>query len=155
MVTSIATTLSDLASAAKAAKAIADLLTGKRGDVRALIQEVKHNIDLCWLVLEYDKAPLDVVPMLTTTEYDRLLVTKFDFNQLQGKRIRETPSLAKSDLSHFIGGQTSELIENIYDLIAQMKLLQKEVPDHPKIRWNVRIINLQKRQLLLIRHLRR
>jgi len=66
MGTSIASILSDLASAAKAAKAIADLLTGKRGDVRALIQEIRHNVDLCWLVLEYDEPPSHAVPKAPT-----------------------------------------------------------------------------------------
>jgi len=155
MFTSISAILSDLATAARAAKAIAELLIGKRGDVRALIKEVKHNVTVCWLVLEFGEAPLDVVPKLTTTEYDRLLVTNFNFNELQGKKIRKTPRLAKSDLSHFIGEQTSELVENIYDLIAEIKLLQQAVPTNPRIRWKVRINNIQKRQLLLIRHLKR
>jgi len=155
MVGSISALFSSLASATKTARAIEGLLRKKKGDARLLLEEVKQNLHLCWMVIEYGTDPMKVVPELATEEYDRLLAEGFDFNRIcRRKRIRGDERLAESDLSSFIGKETADLIESIYDRVKELKRQYKVDPHNPKINWRRRIINLLKRMLLLMRHVR-
>ena len=154
MVDSIVKIFSGLSTAAKAAEAFKTLLRKRRGDQRVLLEEIKHNLGLCWMVVESGTDPMKVVPEMSTKEYDRILRTGFEFNSLKRGRIRSNPKYKGTELSSFVGKQTSYLIENIYDKIKDLKRRYKIDRDNPKIRWSTSIISLQKRMLLLMQHLR-
>jgi hypothetical protein len=96
-----------------------------------------------------------MVSELRTEEYDRLLKTNFDFNSLKKQRIFGDERIEKSDLASFLGKETASLVENIYDRIKELKRIYRVDKDNPKVRWRVRIINLQKRILLLLWHLKK
>jgi hypothetical protein len=154
MIESITAIFTGLSSAASTAEAFTRLLRGKKGDTQALLEEVKANLDLCWMVVERDTELARIIPELTTLEYDRLLRAGFNFNSLSRKKIQGNPRLAESDLSSFIGKETKDLVENIYDKIKTLKLIYRVDEDNPRIRWRRRIVNVQKRMLLLMEHLR-
>jgi hypothetical protein len=59
-----------------------------------------------------------------------------------------------SDLESWAGKSTSALVENIYDKIKDLKTTYKYAPHSEKRRWKVRVINIQKRILLLVNHMR-
>jgi hypothetical protein len=154
MIESIAAIFSGLSSAASTAEVFKKLLRGKKGDTRAFLEEVKENLGLCWMVVERDTDPMNIIRELATLEYDRLLRAGFNFNSLSRKKIQGNPRLAESDLSSFIGKETDDLVENIYDKIKTLKLIYRVDEDNPRIRWRRRIVNVQKRMLLLMEHLR-
>ncbi len=154
MVTSIIELFNALSSLGKTGKAIAEISRNKKGDSRALLEEIKTNATLCWMVLEKETAPLKAVPRFKTIEYDRLLRSSFSFNRLNRKKITGTEAIAETELGTFIGKDTASLVENIYDKIKTLKQIYEIDRENPKIRWRVRIINLQKRILLLLHHLR-
>ncbi len=154
MVTSIIELFKALNSLGKTGKAIAEISRNKKGDARALLEEIKTNATLCWMVLEKETPPRKVVPRFETTEYNRLLRSSFNFNKLQRKKITGNASIAQTELKAFIGKETATLVENIYDKIKTLRQMYDIDRDNPKIRWRVRIINLQKRMLLLLYHLR-
>jgi uncharacterized protein (UPF0335 family) len=154
MIESIAGIFASLASAAATTKVFKELIKGKRGDTRALLEELKENLGLCWMVVEQEVDPLKIIPELTTTEYDRILRTEFDFNSLKRKRVQSTQSITNTELAAFIDKKTEDLLENIYDKIKSMKRIYRIDPDNSRIRWRRRIISLQKRMLLLMQHLR-
>jgi len=155
MIESISVLFSGLASAAKTAEVVQGLLRRRRGDTRVLLEEVKENLGLCWAVIEYGVDPMEVIPRLATVEYDRLLREGFNFNRLgRRKRIRGSKRLARSDLSPFIGKETADLVESIYDRVKELKRLYRVCRDNPRINWRRRIINLLKRMLLLVEHVR-
>jgi hypothetical protein len=159
MIESIAVIFSGLKSAAETAKAFRELLRWRRGEVRTLLEEVKANLDYCWMVIEEDVDPPEIVPELATSEYDRLLQKGFDFNRIsrwrrRHKRIQASEELEASDLAPFIGKETADLVENIYDKIKELKRRHKLPKGSPKIQWRRRVINLHKRMLLLMQHLR-
>ncbi|RMH00832.1 MAG: hypothetical protein D6706_02965 [Chloroflexi bacterium] len=130
------------------------LIKRSTGNRRALLEEVKQNLYLCWMVVAYQTSAQKIIPALKTEEYDRLLKEGFNFNQLsRQKRIRGNPELANSDLAPFVGKETKVLVENIYDRIKSLKLHYEIDPENPHIRWRRRVINLLKRILLLIEHL--
>ena len=155
MIESIQSVFSTISTAAATLKTFRELLKGKKGDTRIFLEELKENAGLCWLVMEMDTDPMKMVNELRTEEYDRLLKTNFDFNSLKKQRISGDERIEKSDLASFLGKETASLVENIYDRIKELKRIYRVDKDNPKVRWRVRIINLQKRILLLLWHLKK
>ena len=125
-----------------------------RGDARSLVEELKVNSRLCWLVIEEDVGVEKIIPQLSHIEFDRLNKAGFDFDALKRKKIRKYPQVDKSDLASWSGKSTHALIENIYDKIKDLKTTYKYSPHSEKHRWKARIINIQKRILLLVKHLK-
>lgn len=152
----ISSLFSTLGTAASTTKAFKELLQNNRGDARLLLEELKKNATLCWLVVEREVEPPTAIEKMATATYDRLLEKGFDFNKLSpGKRkIRKVARLEDSDLASFLGNDVARLVESIYDRIKEMQLVYQVDPDNEKIDWNRRVINLHKRILLLMSHLR-
>ena len=155
MIESIQSVFSTISTAASTLKTFRELLKGKKGDTRVFLEELKENAGLSWLVMEMDTDPMKMVDELRTEEYDRLLKTNFDFNSLKKQQISGDERIEKSDLASFLGKETASLVENIYDRIKELKRIYRVDKDNPKVRWRVRIINLQKRILLLLWHLKK
>lgn len=153
MIGELSTIFKGLSSAEETARAIQEFLKGKKGDTRALIEELKENLTLCWLVEERGTDPAKVIPELAISDYDRILRKGFNFNLLQKKKIRRSKHLEASDLAFLIGMETEYLLINIYDRIKALLKIYKVDRNNPKIRWRMRIINLHRRMLLLIKHL--
>lgn len=153
MIESIRLIFDTLSSAAKTVQAFKGIMKGTRGDARALLEELKENAGLCWLVVEKNIKPEKIINELTCKEYDRLLRTEFKFNSLKRKSVRDYPEIAGTELSVFTGKSTEYLLVNIYDKLKELKRIYRIDKNTPGIRWRVRIINLQKRILLLLRHL--
>ncbi|NVJ50621.1 MAG: hypothetical protein HWE11_09555 [Gammaproteobacteria bacterium] len=155
MLESISKLFSTLSSAAKTAQALQKLISDVDGDERSLLEELKENAGLCWLVTKREVAPIRIINELQTTEYDRIIKTDFDLDKLKRKKIRASKRYQGTDLQVFVGKSTAELIENIYDRIKDIKRIHRIDPDMKRIRWQVRFINLHKRILLLLEHLKR
>ena len=144
---SIATTYSGL-------KAFSDMRAKTKGDARSLVEELKENSRLCWLVIEEDVEAVKIIPKLSHSEFDRLNKTGFDFDALKRKKIKKYSQLNDTDLANWAGKSTHFLVENIYDKIKNLKTTYKYAPHNEKRRWKARVINIQKRILLLVQHLR-
>jgi hypothetical protein len=144
--------LESIASATSTLKAFNDWRAGTKGDAYALIEELKENTRYCWLVLEKDINPESIIPRLSTAEYDRLGKSGFDFNALKRQPISNMKSLKGTDLASWQGKSTEALIANIYDKIKDIKTLYPYLEEQKNIQWKIRIGNIQKRTLLLLRH---
>jgi len=152
MLENIPLALKSIASAASSLKAFTDWRSRTKGDVRALIEELKENARYCWLVLEQDVDPGEIIPRLSTSEYDRLSKSGFSFNALKRHNIARIDSLKGTDLSSWQGKSTEALIANIYDKIKDVKTLYPFIAEKKNIQWKTRIGNIQKRILLLLKH---
>ena len=146
--------LKSIATMYSGLKAFSDMRAKTRGDARSLVEELKVNSRLCWLVIEEDVGVEKIIPQLSHIEFDRLNKAGFDFDALKRKKIRKYPQVDKSDLASWSGKSTHALIENIYDKIKDLKTIYKYSPHSEKHRWKARIINIQKRILLLVKHLK-
>lgn len=152
----ISTLFSAFSTAASTTRAFSEILTVKKGDARLLLEELKRNSTLSWLVVRREVEPQKIIPQLSAKFYDHLLEKGFNFNNLSPKRkkIVGNQQLENSDLASFIGKDVGHLVEGIYDRIKEIQLIFQVDPANPQIDWNRRIINLHKRTLLLMWHLR-
>jgi len=116
-----------------------------------LVEELKSNSRLLWLVTEEDASIDDVIGDLSTEVYDRLLAEGFNFNSIGKRKISLSKKLKKTNLRSWHGKSTEELMINVYDKIKNILELYPRSRNNPKRRWPVRIINAQKRILLLVK----
>lgn len=150
MLESVLPALQGLITAAKAMASFDAFRKGRKGDVRALIEELKENSRLCFRTINDGVDPNIVVPRFSTSEFDRLNKAGFDFNALKSQKIPSFSGIEKTDLGSWPGKTTASLVESIYDKVKNVKSLHEFKPGDPSIRR--RMINIHKRLLLLLRH---
>ncbi|MCD6401955.1 MAG: hypothetical protein J7L73_08525 [Anaerolineales bacterium] len=149
----IPTALKSLSSAGSAIKALVEWNKKAKGDARALISELKDIMTYLDMVSK-DEVDLDVViDKLSISEYKQLSQSGFDFNKLKNSKIRKYPSLEGTELSNWVGKETEDLIESIYDKIKELKIRYSIVGESKNYRWNIRVNNIRKRIWLLLRHI--
>lgn len=153
MLESIPTALNLLTSLAKAMDWFTDLRKQTRGDVRALIEELKENSRLCFRVVEDGVAPEEVISRFSTATFDRLNESGFDFNAVRRCDVPAFEGMENTDLASWAGKSTQDLIVNIYDKIKDLRSLHALATLQNR-RLGPRIINIHKRILLLLRHTR-
>lgn len=151
MLESVAPVLNLLASASKAMLWFADLRKKTKGEVRALVEELKENSRLCFRVIEDGVPAEEVIPKFSTVVFDRLNESGFDFNAVKRNNIPAFDGLDKTDLASWTGKSTQALIESIYDKIKDLRSLHA-LSVKAKRRPRPRIINIHKRIMLLLRH---
>jgi hypothetical protein len=156
VIETLSTLFSTLGTATSTARIFKELIGNNRGDARILLEELKRNDTLCWLAADREVRVQKIIPQLGTKTYDQLLEKNFDLNKLSpGKKIVTGNSrLQDKDLSSFIGKDIANLVESIYDRIKEMQLIHQVDPKNKRINWNRRIVNLHKRILLLMAHLK-
>jgi len=152
MLDSLPALLRSLAPAANALSVLADLRRRSRGDARALLEELKQNLRFCVLVTEEGASVDEALPLITTGEYDRLNGAGFDFNALQRRPIGRHRSLAGTDLASWQGKETAELVVSIYDKLKDIRAVYPRSSRRGPERWRVRVANIHKRILLLLKH---
>lgn len=141
------------------AKSLADLWAGWRkrssGNALLLIDELKNNLRFCTLVLQDEVEIGKAIDVLSTKHYDRLLAEDPGFGSLSPRKIQNFKSLEKTDLAAWRGKPTSELVHSVYDKIKDIQVLYPRQSGKQQRRWRVRVINLRKRILLLLRNSKR
>ena len=148
----IPTVLKTLSASGSAATSISDWWSKSKGDNRALIGELKDNLIYLDMVAN-DGIPLaTVIDNLSLTEFRRLSKSGYNFNKLKKGKIPRYKSLDGTDLSHWGGKETEQLIFSIYEKINEIKIKHPLVKDNSKYRWGIRVNNVRKRVWLLLRH---
>ncbi|UCH62286.1 MAG: hypothetical protein JSU77_10825 [Fidelibacterota bacterium] len=152
MIENIPSLLKALGSAGPALEAFTNWRAKARGGARSLVEELKENSRYFWLFLEQDVELKEIIPQLSTSEYDRLCREGFNFNALKRKKIPNNISLEGTDLSSWQGKTTNDLVSSIYDKIKDLKTIYPYTAKSKNVQWKRRIKNIQKRILLLQTH---
>jgi len=150
----IPSALKSLASAGSAIRELTAWRKRARGDVRAIISELKDNLTYLDMVAEDDVPLADVIDKISITEYKRLARSGYDFDALKRGRIKAYASLKGTELGSWSGKTTADLVESIYDKINQLAIRYPHVSNNKKYRWTVRVNNIRKRIWLLLRHMK-
>lgn len=152
MLETILPVLSGVITSAKAMASFDSFRRGRKGDARAIIEELKSNSRLCFRYVEDGVDCQIVIGKFTTVDFDRLNKSGYDFSSIKRKAIPSALNLKGTELGSWEGKTTGELVENIYDKIKNLQSLNEFHPDRPTN--GRRLLNIHKRILLLLRHIR-
>ena len=148
--------LSPLVPALRAAvdlvKDLDALIRRARGRKRMVLLELRSNVNLVRLFFEAE-TPIDrVVAKLKTDHLGQALESDFSFRSIKGRRVSAETVGGAAQLKPYVGWSTERLCEQIYLKIRELKDIVEIDPDNPKVRKSVRLSNLLKLMLLLLRH---
>ena len=146
--------LSGLSSAASVAKTIQSLIKNTRGVKRSLLLELQKNLNLLYLFLGDESKVSTIVNKLDVRVYEAAVKTNFDFNDIKKGKLNPRVTGNLKQLQPYVGWTTEQLFENIYLKIHQLKSINEIDPANSKFRVGVRLKNLHKMMLLLIKHVK-
>ena len=150
----LAAFFSGLSSAATAAKTIQSLLKNTRGVQRSLLLELQKNMSLIYLFLGDERKLITIINKLDTRVYEEASKTDFDFSDIKKGKVSQRLIGEVKQLQPYVGWNTEQLFENIYLKIHQLKTITEIDPDANKFRLSVRLKNLHKMMVLLIKHVK-
>jgi len=106
-VETISTIISVFGNALNTASAFTELVRTNKGEARVLLEELKKNNTLCWLVTNRESKSTKIIPKLSVKTYSRLLEKGFDFNKLS--MVRELLGHLKSRPALVIGDRSDDI----------------------------------------------
>ena len=133
--------------------AISSWVAETRGRKRMLLLELQSNIEL---IFSYGRSGLpinEVIAKLQTEQMEDALKSGFDINSLQREKVGESTVGNQSQYKRYIGWTTEQLFSNIYLKIRDLQTTVVMDPDNVRIRKRVRLINILKLMLLLVKHI--
>jgi hypothetical protein len=146
-------TLKDLISAIDSIlEAINTWVKGTKGWRRKLQLELLSNIELIFSYARYDLPVNDVIANLQTARMKAALESGFNFNSLKRGRVTERVAGDQAQYQQYVGWTTERLFSNIYVKITDLQTIVKMDPHNERIRKGVRLINILKLMLLLVKH---
>ncbi|MFQ5936068.1 MAG: hypothetical protein ACE5LB_06650 [Acidiferrobacterales bacterium] len=148
------TVLKGIATTTTVINTLNSLVKGTKGVKRALLLELQSNIQLILLYRD-DDAPIDkVINKLEISQCKAALESNFNFNSLKRTRVSKSVAKVSSEYGHYVGWTTEQLFANIYLRTKNLQNLVDVDPTNRKFRKRVRLINILKLMLLLLRHLK-
>jgi hypothetical protein len=147
-------TLKDLISSVDSVlETINAWVRGTRGWRRRLQLELLSNIELIFSYIRYDLPVDDVIANLQTENMKAALESGFNFNSLKKGKVREVVAGDQPQYQQYVGWSTEKLFSNIYVKIKDLQTIVRMDPHNERIRKGVRLINVLKLMLLLMKHI--
>ena len=146
--------LSGLSSSASIAKTFQSLLKNTRGTQRAMLLELQKNINLLNLFLENRSKTHVVIKKLSVMDTETALKSDFNFKDLKKTRVSTRLTNDIKSLQVYAGWQTEQLFENIVLKVYQLKTIIDIDPGNTNFRLSVRLKNLHKLMILLLKHIK-
>ncbi len=146
--------LSGLSTSANIAKIFQSLLKNTRGTQRAVLLELQKNINLLNLFLENKSKTHVIIKKLSVVETEKALKSDFSFKDLKKTRVSTRLTKDIKSLQVYAGWQTEQLFENIVLKIDQLKTIIEIDPNNTNFRLSVRLKNLHKLMILLLKHIK-
>jgi hypothetical protein len=147
-------TLKDLISSVDSVlETVNGWVQGSRGWKRKLQLELLSNIELIFSYLKYDLPIDDVVANLQIANTRSALESGFNFNSLKKGKITEDVAGDQPQYQQYVGWSTERLFSNIYVKIKDLQTIVGMDPENEKIRKRVRLTNILKLMLLLMKHI--
>jgi len=128
-----------------------------RGMRRALLIELRHNIESADHYIAGDWPVGRAINDLQTNKYEATLEAKrFKLSRLKerpGDRIEGDIIGDVAQHEPYVGWTTEKLISNIYDKIEELRGIVRTNPRDRNFRKGVRLINIRKLMILLVKHI--
>jgi hypothetical protein len=126
---------------------------GTKGWKRKLQLELQSNIELIFSYVRYDLPVDDVIANLRTAHMKAALESGFNFNSLKKGQVIEGVTGKQPQYQQYVGWTAERLFSNIFVKMQDLQTIVKMDPQNKRIRKGVRLINLLKLMLLLMKHI--
>lgn len=133
------------------------LVKGTKGHKRMVLIELQQNMDL--MLDHYQKKGgqlKKIIPILKTEALKEAMEQGFDFSKIKRGKIKQVHLPKSSYYKKYLGSDLENLFERSLNTIEGLRVMLKLDPqlENPKYRPSVRIRNLIKLQLLIIRFIK-
>ena len=148
--------LSGLLSLAPGLKAINALIKESRGQQRELLRELQNNINAISVFVEGGAAAERLPRLIADLQvscYEQASKAGFDFNSLQKDKLKASLVADVPQFKTYAGLNTEQLFEKLYSWIHRLKIIARDYADDPKFRMNVRLFNIWKLMLVMVKHI--
>jgi len=126
---------------------------GTRGWRRKLQLELLSNVELIFSYLKYDLPVDNVIANLQTVNMKDGLESGFNFNSLKRGKVAGDIAGDEPQYQPYVGWSTEKLFSNICVKIQDLQTIVRMDPENERIRKSVRLINILKLMLLLMKHI--
>ncbi len=130
------------------------LVKGTRGTKRVLLLELEHNIRLI-LLYARGGAPIDkIIKKLEVARCQAALESDFSFKSVKRGRVSKATAADAAQLQPYVGWTTERLFASVYLKVRELQTIVEIDSGNAHFRKSVRLLNVLKLMLLLLRHLR-
>ena len=132
------------------------LIKQARGQRRELLRELRNNINEISVYIESGSGEAGIDKLISTLQvacYESASKDGFDFNSLKRGRLSLTSLKQLPQFKAYGGFTTEQLFDKLYASIHRLKIIARDYPDHPGFRKRVRLINIWKLLLLIVKHI--
>jgi hypothetical protein len=146
--------LSGLSNVTSVLATLNSLLKGSRGMQRALLLELEGNTRLILLNVKGGAPVEKVVPRLETSSTRKAMESGFNFNALKSGKVKPKTVGDSPQMQAYLGWSTEKLFANVYLKIRDLQHIVDIDATNDRFRTGVRLQNILKMMLLLVRHIR-
>ena len=147
---------SGLMSLAPGINAINALIKQSRGQRRELLRELQNNINEISVYIESGAGEQGIDKLIASLQvgcYEAASKSGFDFNSLKRGRLAAALLRQLPQFKAYGGFTTEQLFDKLYSSIYRLKIIARDYPANPGFRKRVRLINIWKLLLLVVKHI--
>lgn len=149
-----ATVLGSLSNVSNVLNTVGSMVKGSRGTQRSLLLELESNIRLAQIGRKGKVSAEKLVQRLETGAIRKAMESGFNFSSLKSGKVKKSVAGDSLQLQRYIGWTTEKLFTNIYLRILELQNIVALDPDSDHFRVNIRLKNIFRLMLLLVRHIK-
>jgi hypothetical protein len=143
-----------LTTTEKIAHSVNAILKNAKGHKRAVLRELKENLNLL-LLARKNQLPSDkVISKLERKNYLAASDAGFNFKSIKRSSLKQKTTRDVPQFKKYIGWSTERLLENIYLKVKQLKDIIDMQMVSKNLDLNTRLENLTRLMILLLQHIK-
>ena len=142
-----------LGTTEKVASAISSVIKNSWGHERAILRELKENLDLLLMIREKNVSLERVIPKLAFKAYVTAADSGFNFKKIKRSSLKAKSTHGVKQFQKYVGWSTEKLFENIYLKARQLQNILELKMDQSEINMEIRVEYLTRMLILLLHHI--
>ncbi|MCK4894780.1 MAG: hypothetical protein KAT07_12465 [Calditrichia bacterium] len=143
-----------LTTSEKMVKSMNAVLKNAKGHKRAVLRELKENLNLLLLSRKNQLPPDRVIPRLQCKNYIAAADAGFNFKSIKRSSLKEKTTRDVPQFKKYIGWSTERLLENIYLKVKQLQDIIDMQVAAKNLNIDARLENLTRLMILLFQHIK-
>lgn len=138
----------------KMAKSVNAILKNTKGHKRAVLRELRENLNLLLLARKNQLLSDKVISKLERKNYLAASDAGFNFKLIKRSSLKEKTTRDVPQFKKYIGWSTERLLENIYLKVKQLQDIIEMQVTFKSLNLNTRLENLTRLMILFLQHLK-